>query len=122
MLVAVTSRADTPKDVLDFVRTAAEALADQDPQAFLDHFDPAMEGFATLRDEAAVLANANVESTIEIFSDDGDDHAREMRFDWILRVNGGRPRREIVSAKLEKRGKKWKITSFKPVEFFALER
>ena len=112
------SWAETPKDVLEFLRTAAEALADQDPNGFLDHFDPNMAGFSTLRDEVAVLANANVESTIEFVSDEGDDKRRDMQLDWVLRVNGGRPKHELVQVRAEKQGKKWKITALEPVEFF----
>jgi hypothetical protein len=118
---AVGSWAETPKDVLDFLRTAAEALADQDAKGFLDHFDRNMAGFSTLRDEAAVLATADVESTIEFVSDEGDDKRRELQLDWVLRVNGGRPRHELVQCRVEKQGKKWKITELRPVEFFAAE-
>ena len=116
---AVSSWAETPKDVMDFLRTAAEALADQNGDGFLDHFDRNMPGFATLRDEVAVLATADVESTIEFVSDEGDDKRREMQLDWVLRVNGARPRHELVQVRVEKQGKKWKITQMRPVEFFA---
>ncbi len=116
---AVGGWAETPKDVIDFLRSAAEALADQDANGFLDHFDRNMPGFSTLRDEAAVLANADVESTIEFVNDEGDDKRRELQLDWVLRVNGGRPRHELVECRMEKQGKKWKITKLQPVEFFA---
>jgi hypothetical protein len=119
LVFAVGASAETPKDVVDFLQSAAEALADQDANGFLDHFDRNMPGYSTLRDEAAALANTDVESTIEFVSDEGDDKRRELRLDWLLRVNGGRPRHELVECRMEKQGKKWKITRLRPVEFFA---
>ena len=116
---AVAAHAETPRDVLDFFRTAAEALSDQDPRAFLAHFDPSMKGYVLLSDEVAALANLDVSSTLEFASDEGDDRVREMDLDWLLRINGGRPRREILHCKLEKQGKKWRITALDRVEFFA---
>jgi hypothetical protein len=111
--------AETPKDVMDFLRSAVDALVDQDGNGFLDHFDRNMPGFSTLRDEVAVLATSEVESTIEFITDEGDDKRRELQLDWVLRVNGGLPRHELVRIRMEKQGKKWKITGMQPVEFFA---
>jgi hypothetical protein len=119
LLLAVTAWAEPPKDVLDFFRTAAENLADQDTRGFLDHFDRDMPGYSKLRDEIEALAYADVSSTIEFASDEGDDHARTMQLDWIIRINGASPRRQLIDCKMEKRGQKWKITSLRPIEFFA---
>jgi len=111
--------ADPPKDVLQFLRSAAEDLADQNPNGFLDHFDSNLPGIATLKDEVSVLAQADVESTIEFVSDEGDDQQRDLQLDWLLRVNGGRPKHQLVQCRIAKQGKKWKITELKPIEFFA---
>jgi|SRR5215471_15645861 len=119
LLFAAAAWAEPPKDVLDFLRTAAENLADQDPRGFLDHFDGDMPGYQMLKDEIEALKYADVESTVEIATDEGDEQTRTMRLDWLMRVNGGMPKRQLVDCKLEKRGKKWKITSFHPIEFFA---
>jgi hypothetical protein len=112
--------ADPPKDVLQFLRSAAEDLADQNPTGFLDHFDSNLPGMSTLRDEVSVLAQADVESTIEFVSDEGNDERRDLQLDWLLRVNGGRPKHQLVQCRIEKQGKKWKITELKPIEFFAV--
>ena len=72
-----------------------------------------------LKDEIESLAYAHVESTIEIATDDGDEETRTVRLDWLIRINGGMPKRQLVDCKLQRRGKKWKITSFRPIEFFA---
>jgi len=119
LVFALASRAEPPQAVKEFLRTAVEALADQDPNGFLDHFDRNMPGFAKLREEAAALADSDVESTIEFVSDEGNDTRVDMQLDWVLRINGGRPKHELVTCRVEKQGKKWKITEFRPVEFFA---
>jgi hypothetical protein len=107
-----------PKDVQTFFRTAAEALADQDSRAFLDHFDQSMPGLGELRSDVEALANSDVSSTLEIAKDEGNERTRVVELDWMIRIDQARPRREIVRCKIEKQGKKWKVTSFEPLRFF----
>lgn len=121
LLFSLASWGETPKEVMDLLRTAAEDLADQNADGFLDHFDRNMPGYSKLRDEAQALSQADVESTIEFVSDEGDETKRDLQLDWLLRVNGGRPKHELVQCRVEKQGKKWKITALKPVEFFATQ-
>ena len=110
---------DAPRDVLDFFRTAAEALADKDASAFLEHFDAKMTGYETLSSQVqALVERADVASSIEIVEDHGDSHQHVLRLDWLLRVGMDLPRRQIVKCTIEKQGRKWKITSFDPVELF----
>jgi hypothetical protein len=111
---------DAPKDVLDFFRTAAEALADRDASAFLDHFDPKMDGFEGLDSRIrSLLERSEVGSSIEIVSDSGDEHQRMLKLDWLLRIDQNLPKRQIVSCSIEKQGRKWKIVAFAPLDFFA---
>jgi hypothetical protein len=111
---------DAPKDVLDFFRTAAEALADKDAAAFLDHFDPKMDGFEGLESRIrSLLERSEVGSSIEIVSDSGDEHKRILKLDWLLRIDQNLPKRQIVSCSIEKQGKKWRIVAFAPLDFFA---
>jgi hypothetical protein len=119
LVSAIGWAADPPKDVVQFLRSAAEDLADQNPSGFLDHFDGNLPGLATLKDEVLVLAQADVESTIEFVSDEGSEERRDVQLDWLLRVNGGRPKHQLVQCRIEKQGKKWKITELKPIDFFA---
>lgn len=110
---------ETPKDVLDLFRTAAEALADKDPTNFLDKFDRKMPGFDTLHDEVfALLDHSEVSSELEIVSDEGDGQKRALQLDWVLQVDEDQPRRQIVKCRIERQGKKWKIVSIEPVDFF----
>ena len=58
---------------MNSLSTAAEALANDDEQSFLDHFDRNMPGYAALRDDVeGLLAARDVGSTIEVVSDEGD--------------------------------------------------
>lgn len=111
---------DAPKAVLDFFRTAAEALADKDASAFLEHFDSKMFGYDTLASEIrSLVERSDLESSIEIVADSGDEHKRMIQLDWLLRIDQDLPKRQIVKCTIEKQGRKWKITSFVPVDFFA---
>jgi hypothetical protein len=110
---------ETPKDVLDLIRTAVEALADKDPTGFLDKFDRRMPGYDTLHDEVfALLDHSEVSSEVEIVSDEGDAQKRALQLDWVLNVDEDQPRRQIIKCRIERQGKKWKIMSFEPVNFF----
>jgi hypothetical protein len=111
--------ADTPKDVVDLFRTAVEALADKDSAAFLDKFDRNMPSYNSLRDEIlALLDHSEVGSDVEIASDEGDAQKRALQLDWLLRIDNDQPRRQIIKCRIERQGKRWKITSIEPVEFF----
>lgn len=115
----LTISAQPPADVVDFFRTATEALANKDAAAFLDHFDPRMPDYAKLRDEVELLlGRSEVGSSIEIVTDTGDDHKRSLQLDWVMQIDQDLPRRQIVTCKLEREKKKWKITSLMPVDFF----
>jgi len=110
---------DAPKDVLNFFRTAAEALADKDADGFLEHFDPKMPGYGQLSsDVQSLLDRSEVSSSIEFVSDQGDARKRSLQLDWLLQIDQDPPRRKIVQCAIEKRGTKWKIVSFDPVGFF----
>ena len=109
----------TPQDVRDFIRGTAEALTNKDATAFLDHFDGKMPEFETLSLYVQSLAARNaVISSIEIVADKGDNQQRSMDLDWTLTVDDNRQDRQIVKVRIEKQGKKWKITSLEPLDFF----
>ncbi len=110
---------DLSRDVEDLFRTAEEALADKDPAGFLEKFDSKMPGYTTLHDEIlALLDHSDVSSMIEVVSDNGDDQKRAVDLDWTLQTDEEQPRRQIVKFRIERQGKKWKIVSLEPIEFF----
>ena len=126
LIAAVALFAETPVGVLDLFREAAEALADNDPDAFLAKFDSSMPAYPTLRDEiAGLMAAYDVGSTIEVINDDGEDQKRSLDLDWLLvlaekNVDNGRneTRRRVVKCTVEKQGKRWKITALEPIDIF----
>jgi len=130
-----SAQESTPPDVVNFLRDVGTDLANAHPDPlkhpdlsagqFLDHFDPAMPGFAKLQAYVAELtARVEVGSAIEIASESGDDRQREMQLDWVLELRDDTlnqdkpPRRELIKCTIEKKGKKWKFVAFEPIEFF----
>jgi hypothetical protein len=120
--------AQSEPDVVDFLKSTAGALANAhdpygdgrpDAQAFLEKFDPAMPGFAALRDQIdALVARAEVGTAIEVVTDEGDDHKRELQLDWVLEITDQRPRRQIVKCTIERVKGAWKFTALDPIDFF----
>jgi hypothetical protein len=136
LLLLMVAFEDPPKDVVDFFRSVATALADADrelnndkelprpPRAteFLDHFDKSMPGYAEFSGQIEAMVGAgDVSTTIEFVNQQGDDRKRMLDLDWSLQFEGERPKRAVVKCTIEKRGKKWKITSIGPMEFFKRE-
>ncbi len=129
LIAASAAIAQTPPaDVVNFVRSVADALAQghsddplfaSDASPFLDKFDPKMPGYSTLRDEVeSLLATAKVGSAIDIVRDDGNDQKRSLELDWLLQIEGQPSRRKIVKCQIEREGKNWKITTFEPIDLF----
>ena len=126
LLISMVAAADPAADVLKVFRDAAEALTNGDAAAFLDNFDRDMPGYASLRTNIeGMLAAYEVGSTIEVVSDEGDDQTRNVELDWVLlatrkdAINSAQEtRRQVVKCRLERRGKRWKITRLQPVDLF----
>jgi hypothetical protein len=118
-MLASAAMGQTPRAVLDVFREVTQALAERQPERFLEQFDAEMPGFAALRrDVIALVATEAVSSTIEVVSDAGDDERRQMQIDWLLKTSTGAPRRAVLKMTLERRGRKWKITALDPAAFF----
>ena len=126
LLISMVAVADPAADVLKVFRDAAEALTNDDAAAFLDNFDRDMPEYATLQTNIeGMLAAYEVGSTIEVVSDEGDDQTRNVELDWLLlatrkdAINSAQEtRRQVVKCRLERRGKRWKITRLEPVDLF----
>src|ERR1700687_3252051 len=111
---------DRPPAQMEVFRGVSEALANLDVDAFLDQFDRQMPDYEKLRDEIRELMGTAQEigSSIDVITDEGGDEKRTMELDWLLKIDTGDARRQIVKCRVEKQGKKWKITALEPVEFF----
>jgi hypothetical protein len=112
--------AEPPKDVLQVVTDATDALANNDAERFLALVDGHMPGYESLYAEVhyMVAAEDEIESNVEVVSDKVVGAAYELDLDWVLQFGMETPRRAIVKCRIERQGGKWKITSLAPVEFF----
>ena len=73
----------------------------------------------------ALVRDWDVQSSVDLEENQGDDQARDLELSWTLRVvdrTGGvrsSRREEHVKCRVEKRGRKWKIVLFEPMALFA---
>lgn len=125
--LAVTCRAADPaQEVIDLVADAAGALSAGNAAGFLKAFDPAMAGYARLRENViGLIALGDVQSLIDPLEDEGDNRRRVEQFHWTLRIERGQGeknmvrREQVVKCRVEKQGSRWRIEEFEPIEFFA---
>lgn len=132
--------ADPATDAWDLFASMASALTEYrntDPrlpplygnaEAFLKGIDPKMSGYGQLSaDIHAMVEQSQVESDIQpALTNEGDDHKRTVVLDWTLRMKRPTPdgggqidtREQIVTFHVEKQGKKWRVTSIDPLNFF----
>lgn len=119
----------------DLLHSAANALsqlnntvadpAENSAAPFLASFDSKLPGYEALRSGAEALrAQGEVDSTIELTSDEGTDAARTLEVDWTLEVVNAETgirilqREADLTFKIERRGRRWLIVSITPLDFF----
>jgi len=109
-----------PPEQMEVFRLVTEALANQDADTFLDQFDSKMPQYEKLRDEIQELFGMAQEigSTIDVITDEGDELKLTLDLDWLLKIDNHAAKRQIVKCRVEKQGKRWKITALEPVDFF----
>jgi hypothetical protein len=117
---------DETPEIWDLLTQVASALSRGNLTEFLDSFDRSLPGYQTLEANArALLGEYEVQSSIEVLNEETSGAARTVELDWFLQLEEQRDagavtrRRERVHCRLEKRGKKWKITGIEPLAFFA---
>jgi hypothetical protein len=126
LLTSMVALADSAADVQNVFSATAEALTNDDANAFLDKFDHDMPEYSALRNNIeALLAAYEVGSTIEVIADEGDGQRRTVELDWLLittekfAINSSpETRRGVIKCRLERRGKQWKISALTPADFF----
>jgi hypothetical protein len=125
MLASVALIADTHGQVIDLFASMAAALSEINVPQFMDAFDKDMPDYNRLKGAVTSLVNqAEVSSSVEPLTDEGDDTRRTVELDWYLEVRSLLPdgpivrRREVVRCELRKQKKHWKIVALKPMEFF----
>jgi hypothetical protein len=122
-------RADSAQQVWDLFASMASALSEANAIVFLNAFDPAMPGYEALRASVtALLREAEVQSSIDLVAEEGDDSSRTVELDWLLHIVDRQDgavaerRQERVKCRVEKSGRKWRIASLAPLQFFAPPR
>jgi hypothetical protein len=95
------------------------------PSSFLATFDSKMPGYQQLvQDITALTLLGPIESSVELITNDGDDHARSVEVEWTLHVLnrdtsiGQLHRDQRLKLHLEWQGKHWRVTSIDHPEFF----
>ena len=134
--------ADDSSDVLELFTGVAAALSEANLIAFLRAFDRSMPGYEKLEadvsalllqeaggvvetPEGTPLLQDEVQSSIDVLSDEKHDSERKVELDWFLQLVERQDtaavtrRRERVRCRLTKMGKSWKIESLEPLAFLA---
>src|SRR4249920_400477 len=89
-LAACCRAADPAQEVIDLVADAAASLSAGSVPRFLKAFDPAMEGYAKLRENVTgLVALGEIQSLIDPLDDEGDDRRRTVQLRWTLRLHRG---------------------------------
>ncbi|MBZ5575719.1 MAG: hypothetical protein LAP40_04065 [Acidobacteriia bacterium] len=117
---------DDAQQAWDLFTELAAALSSGNAAQFLSYFDREMPGYAALAtDVAALVLQADVHSSIELLSNEGNDAARTVELDWYLQIveqqdaGGSTQRRERIRCRLVKQRNRWKISALEPLSFFA---
>jgi hypothetical protein len=118
--------AESAAEVYELVAGAAAYLSESDAQGFLACFDKGMPGYnAFAASVEGMLRQCEVQSSVEVLRNEGDDAARVLEFDWLvqlkLRYETGQVerRRETVKCRAQRAGKRWKFVSFAPQSLLA---
>lgn len=124
--LAAPLRADDASDIWELLTEAAAALTAGNAPEFMGAFDRSMPGYSMLAANVSGLTAAyEVASSIEMLSEEGSGSTRKVELDWYLELieqqdeTNTTRRRERVTCRLMKLGKKWKIEALEPIAFFA---
>lgn len=126
MAAALVLRADEAQDVRDFFGQLLSSLSEGNADQFMKNFDRSMPGYEMLAaNVAALVGQTDVQSSVEVLSDEGTNSSRMLELDWFLQLVEPQPggaskrRREQVHCTLARQGKKWRITRMEPLSMFA---
>ena len=126
LLAAPLAFASAQSEIMDLFGSMAAALADDNADGFIRGFDRNMPGYERLASQiAALIAEAEITSSIQDVKDEGGDAKHSIDLDWILelksRVGEAGPtlrRQATVHCELVKDKKHWRIVSLTPADFF----
>jgi hypothetical protein len=118
--------ADDDRDIWELVTQAAADLSAGNASDFMQAFDRSMPGYQMLASNiSGLIAEYEVQSSIELLSEEGSGSTQTVELDWYLELVEQQDetnltrRRDRVTCRLMKTGKKWKIVGLEPISFFA---
>lgn len=98
-----------------------------DPTWFLSLFDRKMRGYQDFANGiTALLRRGDVNSSITLVSNDGDDQRRTLVVDWEMEVmdvgtkTAAIQRQQQVKLQMEWQGKNWRVVALDPPAFFGM--
>jgi hypothetical protein len=108
------------------LESAATALNSGNAAEFLTFFVKSMPGYNRLRAGAVTLvAEGEIQSSIELVSNEGTDTVRTLEVDWTLQIVSEdtrmqrAAREQRVKCRLELQGSRWHIIAIDPLDFFS---
>ena len=126
LLAALPMCGDGEEEVTKVVSTLAGALTANNPELFLKSMDHNMPDYRKLEQDVDALSRyTEIGCTIEVISTAGNAASQTADLDWYMALKSQQDenlverRRTKVTIKIEKRGKKWIVTSFSPISVFA---
>ena len=121
--IATSLRGDAAQEIIDLFAAMAASLSASEPIPFFQAFDRRMPGYQKLVSYVeAMTTQYSIVCSMDPLSNEGDDRQRKVELDWLLQLSAPNVpvvrRRQKVTCRLERQGKKWKIVSLDPIEFF----
>jgi len=124
LFVAAPLYSRSAEDAWDALSGLASALGQGSAEAFAGGLDPGMPRYQALRDEvSALLRTFDVQSSLDLIENSGDDQTRTVEVHWLLvlttRADVARStrREHKVRCQFVKRGRKWLLAEMQPADF-----
>ena len=123
--LASTVAADDADQISAVLLSLSTSLQDRNAAGFLDQVDrKRFSNYAVLEDNVvAMTAQDEVASSIGILEQSRNGDIYELKLDWLLQLKRtgaegpAERRRETVTCRIERLGKRWKVTALAPVSF-----
>jgi hypothetical protein len=129
LALAFVLAGEVKDEITDLLGTIAADLSAENAPGVLSAFDKKIALYGRLQNDVpALVQRYDVASEIEILSITGEGAARDVKVDWVLAVRDKNPdqparqvdrRRAVVEMRVEKQGRRWRITALRPESFFA---
>lgn len=123
-----TMRADQAQDIRARISQIATALTAGNPAEAMAPFDKSYPDYAKLSSYFAGLTSAfQVENEVSVTDEEDAPTESKVTIDWSLTLtdlgtNATIQRTAVITAKLVRQGREWRIIAFAPIEIFNPQR